>query len=153
MTARAAGMPRALRAAAAVLIALAAMAILPGCSKEKDPAPAPFAYELADLYGTWRLTHVYVDGTGFVDITVPPYKGAIAAIIFTYKTDGTYIGDYGDLVADGPYTAEGKNVSMRGNDGKYRVLEIRSFSALEFESDMRDPDQPGKTYRYKFKKQ
>lgn len=106
----------------ALICAFAVLAT--GCQKENE---TNFNYDVNILYGTWRVTDVYVDGD-WMDITTPIAELVFKPTYATFNPDMTYSGKGAFGNGEGTYSLSGDTIYTYVDGEEYLTYKIRSLN-------------------------
>lgn len=102
---------------------LSAMFIMfTACSSDDDDAK--FDYPLETLYGTWKGTGIYVNGSGWINITSPHSKYNFS---IQFNSNGTYYGKGYFGTGSGTYKAVGDKIYTYVAGKEYNYYQVASL--------------------------
>ena len=96
-----------------------------GCSSDDEEK---FNYDMAQLYGTWRITEVQQSDGTFLNVTSAIAEKVFKPTYATFNEDGTYSGrgEFGS--GSGTYKAEGNTIYTYVEGAEYASYEVVSLS-------------------------
>ena len=127
-----------------LLVSLLSVCVLTSCSKDDDDS---FAYPLEQLYGKWKATSVYSDGTWY-DVTRFPYTKF--GMDITFYEGGKFYGSGYLGNGSGTYTLKGKTITTYINGKEYIVYTVTSLTGTQADLTM---SQGGESLRIKAEKE
>ena len=117
-----------------ILLSLAVcMLAFAGCSKDDEPK---FDYDLALLYGKWRITHVMQNTGNYLDVTTTVAEQVFNPTYATFNSDGTYSGsgEFGN--GSGTYKTAGKTIITYVGGEEYLWYDVLSLTGTNAELKM-----------------
>ncbi len=131
-----------------LFIVLAVLPILFSSCEKDSPK---FDYDMNLLYGKWRVTSIYIDGSYF-DITTYSAQSVFGKTYAMFNSNGTYSGEGYFGNGSGTYSAEGKTVTTFISGKEYLKYQVVSLTGTNAELIMSETSS-SETTKIKVQKQ